>query len=679
MKQLQIVFFSLCLLIVVSCIKHDFDAPPIKVDSIPFTANSSIAELKNRYVAGKFVDITDELNIIATVIADDASGNFYKTIVIQDSTAGIELKINRSGIYTTYPIGMKIGVKCKGLTIGDYGGLIQLGKGTYLNNGRSSLSGLEDAVANQFVFAGPRNQTFIPKVKRINDLRFSELSTLIQFDDVEFVDKNPNQTFATVGGGSFLNLDLTSCDNNKIILHNSDFADFSGDKIPVKNGTIVGVFGKFNADNQLLIRNLNDVQFAKDPCGGSGGQDVSKSILEIRKLFSGTTINISDNYKIKGVVISDRTTNNINGQNLFLQDATAGIALRFTAKHSFNVGDELELSVTGVELSDFKGLLQLNNLKITSPKLISSGNTVTPKVVSIKNLNTSIENYESQLVIIKNAKLSKSSGNTYSGTVKVDDNTDVIDLFTAFTVGGTIATFANDVFPTSTVDVVAIASQFTSNQLLLRNLSDVTVIGGGGTVELKSIQEIRSLFSGTKLNIANDYKIKGIVTSEKNALNIVAQNIYIQDNSSAIAVRFTATQPYNLGDEIEVNVKGMELSEFNGLLQINNVPLANSSLINIGQTITPKSLTIQQVIDQFEALEGQLVKISNVNMSKSSGSTYSGTVILNDGTNSIDMFTRSQALFSGTAFNVTPVSVTAIVSQFTSKQLLIRTLADIVP
>ena len=123
----------------------------------------------------------------------------------------------------------------------------------------------------------------------------------------------------------------------------------------------------------------------------------------------------------------------------------------------------------------------------------------------------------------------------------------------------------------------------------------------------------------------------------------------------------------------------MELSEFNGLLQINNVPLANSSLINIGQTITPKSLTIQQVIDQFEALEGQLVKISNVNMSKSSGSTYSGTVILNDGTNSIDMFTRSQALFSGTAFNVTPVSVTAIVSQFTSKQLLIRTLADIVP
>jgi hypothetical protein len=424
---------------------------------------------------------------------------------------------------------------------------------------------------------------------------------------------------------------------------------------------------------------LNDVQFAKDPCGGSGGQDVSKSILEIRNLFSGTTINISDNYKIKGVVISDRTTNNINGQNLFLQDATAGIALRFTAKHSFNVGDELELSITGVELSDFKGLLQLNNLKITSPKLISSGNTVTPKVVSIKNLNTSIENYESQLVIIKNAKLSKSSGNTYSGTVKVDDNTDVIDLFTAFTVGGTIATFANDVFPTSTVDVVAIASQFTSNQLLLRNLSDVTVIGGGGTVELKSIQEIRSLFSGTKLNIANDYKIKGIVTSEKNALNIVAQNIYIQDNSSAIAVRFTATQPYNLGDEIEVNVKGMELSEFNGLLQINNVPLANSSLINIGQTITPKSLTIQQVIDQFEALEGQLVKISNVNMSKSSGSTYSGTVILNDGTNSIDMFTRSQALFSGTAFNVTPVSVTAIVSQFTSKQLLIRTLADIVP
>lgn len=80
-----------------------FDAPPIKVDSIPFTANSSIAELKNRYVAGKFVDITDELNIIATVIADDASGKFYKTLVIQDSTAGMSLKLIDQGIYLHTP------------------------------------------------------------------------------------------------------------------------------------------------------------------------------------------------------------------------------------------------------------------------------------------------------------------------------------------------------------------------------------------------------------------------------------------------------------------------------------------------------------------------------------------------------------------------------------------------
>lgn len=99
------------------------------MEEIGFDPNSSIAELKSKYVSGKFTTITNDFLIHATVVADDKSGNFYKTIVIQDSTGGIELKLNRTGIYTDFPVGMKIGLKCKGLTIGDYNGLIRLGIG----------------------------------------------------------------------------------------------------------------------------------------------------------------------------------------------------------------------------------------------------------------------------------------------------------------------------------------------------------------------------------------------------------------------------------------------------------------------------------------------------------------------------------------------------------------------
>ena len=57
---------------------------------------------------------------------DDRSGNYYKSIVIQDSTGGIELKFNDGFLYNQYPIGRTLYIKCKDLILTDYNGLTQL-------------------------------------------------------------------------------------------------------------------------------------------------------------------------------------------------------------------------------------------------------------------------------------------------------------------------------------------------------------------------------------------------------------------------------------------------------------------------------------------------------------------------------------------------------------------------
>jgi hypothetical protein len=136
-------------------------------------------------------------------------------------------------------------------------------------------------------------------------------------------------------------------------------------------------------------------------------------------------------------------------------------------------------------------------------------------------------------------------------------------------------------FSSAIVKITAIVSQFNNKQLLIRNLNDVVITGGGGggQSELKSIKFIRDLFVGTLTNVSGDFKVKGIVSSEKNALNVVTQNVFIQDATAAIVIRFSGNHSFNLGDEIEVVVKGVELSEFNGLLQLNSTPLANAKLI----------------------------------------------------------------------------------------------------
>lgn len=51
----------------------------------------------------------------------------------------------------------------------------------------------------------------------------------------------------------------------------------------------------------------------------------------------------------------------------------------------------------------------------------------------------------------------------------------------------------------------------------------------------------------------------------------------MQDASGGITVRFDANHSFSTGDEISVNVGGQDTQEFDGLLQVNKVPIANGT------------------------------------------------------------------------------------------------------
>ncbi|MGB3081186.1 MAG: DUF5689 domain-containing protein, partial [Saprospiraceae bacterium] len=112
-----------------ACVDLDFDQPPAGgIDpNIPVT--TTIAELKSRHVLGKNEEITDDVVLGALVISDDATGNFFKQLVIEDATGGIEIRVDVTGLGLIYPVGRKVYIKAKGLWLGDYNGLTQLGAG----------------------------------------------------------------------------------------------------------------------------------------------------------------------------------------------------------------------------------------------------------------------------------------------------------------------------------------------------------------------------------------------------------------------------------------------------------------------------------------------------------------------------------------------------------------------
>ncbi len=506
MKRLFSYLLLVGLLVPVACVDLDFDEPPPGGEAIDITANATIQDLKSWYVPGAFTDITDELIIRGIVIADDASGNFYKTIVIQDETAGIEVKLNSVGLANDYPIGREIFIRCRGLVISDYNGLVQLGGGTYDDAGQTRLSGIEEALLKDYLVAGKRDQFVTPKVKGIKDVNTNDMSTLIQLTDVQFIQSDAGETFADPVTQFSVNHLVEDCTGNTVLLRTSGYADFAGELTPTGKGTLVALVGVFGSDLQLFIRDQNDVDMTAARCGQSGVTP-NGTIADLKALYqSGEFTTISQDLIVGGVVTMDDQSGNYY-KTIVIQDATAGIEIKINAFdlfQDFGVGREVFLKCKNLVISDYFGLIQIGggtytdtngNLRLggieeanVSTHVIAgqSGQTVTPLV---KNIDQIGMDDVSKLVRIQAAQLTDAdAGKTYAdavGKFSVNLNIEDCDDNTILLRTSGYADFAGQNTPNGNGTITGILAIYNGDfQLFIRSPQDLSMSGmrcdGGG-------------------------------------------------------------------------------------------------------------------------------------------------------------------------------------------------------
>ena len=223
-------------------------------------------------------------------------------------------------------------------------------------------------------------------------------------------------------------------------------------------------------------------------------------------------------------------------------------------------------------------------------------------------------------------------------------------------------------------------SDYDGVQLNIRKLSDVETSGGGGggTATLITLAELRTAFQAGSTAAPANRKIRGVVITDRTNLNTTDRNLVLQDASGGIVVRFAANHNFALGEELEINVGSLELSTFFGLLQINNVPLANAASFGPGTMPAPRVVTVAQAVANLNNWESTLVRI--VNVSIAGGGTYSGSKTISDGTGEMVLFTRSQATFSGTTVPAGQVTITGVLTRYdnpgATPQLTMRNLSD---
>lgn len=287
---------SLGLFTAQSCVQDDdYATPPIECN-LP-SPNISLADLVSKVTAGSIkLDankaIAEDLIVQAYVISSDETGNFYKTISLQDKvenpTTGIQIEIDGSNLYNSYPLGAQVQINLKGLIVANDRGVMKIGS----VDPQYTVGRIPSAVMSTYmVKTCEAIQTIKPKVvSSLTDaLKPENLNTLVTIEGVQFSDPDGDKTYGV--SGATVNRVIVDKKGKETDLRNSGYATWYADALPKKSGSITVVVSRYNSTYQVFIRDTKDVKFDQDRFT-TGGGGTTPGAEAANLLFKGSDFNV---------------------------------------------------------------------------------------------------------------------------------------------------------------------------------------------------------------------------------------------------------------------------------------------------------------------------------------------------------------------------------------------------
>ena len=255
------------LFLFVSCLKQSAYAQIINetdTDSL-----ISIKDLRKIHTIGNVEFINKTMAIEATIVANDEHDNLYKSISIQDSTAGIIISLEGVSLYQVYPIGATIRLHLKNLFLTDYRRMLQVVASVDTSSGQLLTSGIPATLFSKHISVIKDNSITNPLLVSYKNLSDTLQGRLIKISNVEFAAADTNLTFADKKNKIGASRSLKFCVGGTIYLRTSGYADFAGFSIPKNNGDITGIYSVYNSEKQIIIRDTNDILFRSKRCTGA--------------------------------------------------------------------------------------------------------------------------------------------------------------------------------------------------------------------------------------------------------------------------------------------------------------------------------------------------------------------------------------------------------------------------
>ena len=467
-KVFEFIFIVFMALNFSSCVEDgEFELPILGAEK-QYTNLKSLTEIASLY-QGSLVEIKEEITTSGYVVSNDRAGNFFKSLFIQDKpenpTIGFEIKINETNLHARYAVGRKIFIKMKDLFLNkNKDGSYQIGARNTFGNGIDRI-GVNDYV--NFIDRASEVAKITPLSLNSNELTAEHQNILVKINKIQAETKGLKYAWPKAGSAVYsIDRILVSCvSSEKIIFRNSVFSTFKGLFIPDKRGSITGVFTIQEALKIVTIRDTSDVNFTQEY--GCFNNPTLASLADVKALYNEDyeTL-ISQNLKIKVVVTSNLATGNISNKNAFAQDTSAGIALRFNDTYTFNLGDEIEIAIGGLTLTNQNGFLTLN-LATSNILSVLSGILPVPELITFEQALSG--DYKTKLVKIAAVQFKDIAKNYLGENTLTSDCTNELKIMPVLET----ATFSTALVSDKKGTITGIMTSLNGNKLYIRDELDV--------------------------------------------------------------------------------------------------------------------------------------------------------------------------------------------------------------
>lgn len=254
-----------------SCVKDEFDTPPVQDFPVGDVVSvSDIVALSLTVEVSDAIRITEDKSMFGLVTMSEKDGNFYKQVAFEDVTGGIMLEFLSS---TSLNVGDSIQVNLNGARVYNYNKLPQIDSLEVTYNIKKISAG------NKFI---PQEVSVADLITNIN----SYTGRVVKVNNVQFTNAELGNNFAETQVTT--NRDIEDCTDASIIVRTSGYSTFASKIVPNGNGSLIGFVSRFGDLVQIAIREYAEVDMEGDRCDDEpvGGGPVDP-VDEINETFEG--------------------------------------------------------------------------------------------------------------------------------------------------------------------------------------------------------------------------------------------------------------------------------------------------------------------------------------------------------------------------------------------------------